>query len=73
MYFNAPRVIVDLGRGVRLDAQVHTKHATDNVGVLIVHPYPLLGGSMRDPVVIEVFRLVLVWDERPSGCAAGAA
>ena len=52
----ATRIAIQLDQGVKLDAQLHVKAGSDSVAVLIVHPYPLLGGSMYDPVVSEVFR-----------------
>ena len=44
-------------QGCTLDGQLHRTEAPQGAwGLLLVHPYPLLGGSMHDPVVTEVFR-----------------
>lgn len=51
------RVVIEVP-GARLDGQLHRKAVPGGggAGLLVLHPYPLLGGSMADPVVTEVFR-----------------
>lgn len=56
--------------GAMLDAQLHVDKEAQNrdVGLLLCHPYPLLGGTMQDPVVAELYR----WGpaQVPSRCPA---
>ena len=52
-----PAVVVETP-GSKLEGQlvVNPTGRLSDVGLLLVHPYPLLGGSMHDAVVSELFR-----------------
>ena len=51
------RVLLET-RGTRLEAVVMDARAVRPGGAaaVVLHPYALLGGSMQDPVVLELFR-----------------
>ena len=64
-----------------LEAEIHTKPADRSVGVIICHPYSLLGGSMTDYVVSELFNccarnqdisVVLKYNQRGVGKSTGS-
>lgn len=54
--------------GAQLEAEVHVNSTArfPNVGILLVHPYSGLGGSMNDYVVAELYRYSPLIEQKSS-------
>ncbi|RMZ57047.1 hypothetical protein APUTEX25_002279 [Auxenochlorella protothecoides] len=75
------QVMIKVSSGHSLEGDIYRKTPSlHGVGVLVLHPYAYLGGSMRDPVVTELFgclcrsswtSVILRYNQRGVGASTG--